>query len=154
MIFYHPPWQIEGRANYATFESDSGGRWCSGQDLPSHLVHAKRVPRRIRAHSVSPICAIIIDDLIRFCCFAGSIIMPAQLQLTAKSILWLYGKRLHKIRELIRGDNFPIVFRFRDTAGQEDYERLRPLSYPNVSHWMGFAVADVTGLWIGKSCQD
>lgn len=23
-----------------------------------------------------------------------------------------------------------------DTAGQEDYERIRPLSYPNVSLWL------------------
>jgi hypothetical protein len=51
--------------------------------------------------------------------------------LTTKSTLWRYGEKC-SIADSLTAELKQWIC-FRDTAGQEDYERLRPLSYPNVS---------------------
>lgn len=42
--------------------------------------------------------------------------------------------RFDNYADIINVDGQEFAMTLWDTAGQEDYERLRPLSYPNVSY--------------------
>ena len=88
-----------------------GSRWrYSGQNVSSSVLHHQQFSNRIRAHSVSLLVQLITCILhqcalfLRFDNYADTVVLDG---VTYNLTLW-------------------------DTAGQEEYERLRPISYPNV----------------------
>lgn len=76
--------------------------------MPAHLLHHKRLPGRVHPDSVGP-------SLPSSC---------LHLRLTATSF------RFDNYSASVQVDGKPISLGLWDTAGQEDYDRLRPLSYP------------------------
>lgn len=80
-------------------------------DMSSYLIHDERVPRRIYPYRVRP----------------RPISFPhAQ---PVSHILTTYP-RFDNYSASVMVDGKPISLGLWDTAGQEDYDRLRPLSYP------------------------
>jgi small GTP-binding protein len=73
------------------------------------LVHNQQVSQRIRAHR----------QFLRIICIASA---PLSLQ----GFLQVFDN--YAVTVMIRGE--PFTLGLFDTAGQEDYDRLRPLSYP------------------------
>jgi Ras-related C3 botulinum toxin substrate 1 len=73
-------------------------------DVPSHLIHYKCLSRRIHSYCVSP--------------SNGNHGPVAN------------GHRFDNYSATVNVDGNPISLSLWDTAGQEDYDRLRPLSYP------------------------
>ena len=93
-------------ADWALKQMRGGGRRCRGQNMPAHKLYHQQIPLGIRADRVRQLCS---NGDVRNTC-------------SASALLWLLT--LNRI-----GDE-PYTLGLFDTAGQEDYDRLRPLSYP------------------------
>ena len=99
---------------YETTENNNS-RWRNGwENLLVDHIHSKWVSSRICTNSVSSEYALI--QWILFICF------------------YLINFRFDNHACNIFVDNKDYSLTLWDTAGQEDYERLRPLSYPNVRY--------------------
>lgn len=77
-------------------------------DVPAHLVHNKRLPGRVHPHGVGASCQAASQDI------------PDN----------GHHHRFDNYSAEVNFDGKKISLGLWDTAGQEDYDRLRPLSYP------------------------
>lgn len=105
------------------------GRICR-EDL--HIGHVCRwqISGTIRAHSVSTYIHTFKFAKKKTISIASSMCMNHNKVAPALVTIWIH--RFENLAKDIKlGDQtYPVTL--WDTAGQEDYERLRPLSYPNV----------------------
>lgn len=105
---------------HAEYKVCSGGRWCRGQDLPPHLPHHRSVPERIHPYSVWQLqqpgaCARKTHG--------------HHIQCRHYVHVWQWCVRCAQVTV----DGRMVSLNLWDTAGQEEYDRLRTLSYPQTN---------------------
>ena len=91
--------------------------------------------------------------------FTAKISVPTfMFQQWLKTMLWKCQSKILKIQKgkddltkLFRKDeilnNFSVLLSIHDTAGQEDYDRIRPLSYPNTVSNIFYSLQFIPWKW-------